>query len=505
MQREKLMNSALAISPKVISHPNGGHQGKTLTLVVGLIVVYLIMEYARPANPLFIPMAISIVLFAKWVALKDKHWDPQVVCFVVLLASIAVMVPFARNTFSALMDFRGMATELMCIAVPVMHFVNTLPRLALVADCLIGVLCYISIFAILSAGRGPGGHVGDENDVAIALVTFMPLALVSAAMAKTTMRRVLSGCAFLIMAAGVVATMSRGGALGLAAMLSYGFWLSPQKMRTALIALVFVIGAAAFAPGEYWAELASIGYEIENQDMNAGTGALRREYWAIARQMFYSNPLFGVGIGNFKWTAGEYQTERQLEQSERVFTGQECHSLYFQVLSEVGLAGMVLFLLILWFNRRDAKYVNAVLEPLLYKENGLAVKGLWAANKSSGTSRGAEGNGTNQMPKAPEGSTSKAEPDVSKAHDLKHLFYYARAIEAGLIGFCVSGIFLSVFTYPHFWLLTALIVALKRIVQDQIGAVALVGGAYVSPGRQGAFQSAHRLSKHEKSIRGLLN
>ena len=53
-------------------------------------------------------------------------------------------------------------------------------------------------------------------------------------------------------------------------------------------------------------------------------------------------------------------------------------------------------------------------------------------------------------------------------HDAEYLLYYSHAIEAGLIGFLVSGIFLSVFTYPHFWLMTALVVSLKHIARERI-------------------------------------
>ena len=46
-----------------------------------LILLYLILEYARPANPMKIPMIISIILFFMWTTLPEKNWSPQIICF----------------------------------------------------------------------------------------------------------------------------------------------------------------------------------------------------------------------------------------------------------------------------------------------------------------------------------------------------------------------------------------------------------------------------------------
>ena len=123
-----------SISESIAVRAKSNDKIKTASFPVVLILVYMVMEYARPANPLFIPMAISIILFAKWALVSQKKWEPQMTCFILLLVSIAIMVPFATNNFSAFLGLRTMAIQLICIAVPMMHFVDTLPRLALVTN-----------------------------------------------------------------------------------------------------------------------------------------------------------------------------------------------------------------------------------------------------------------------------------------------------------------------------------------------------------------------------------
>ena len=60
--------------------------------------------------------------------------------------------------------------------------------------------------------------------------------------------------------------------------------------------------------------------------------------------------------------------------------------------------------------------------------------------------------------------------------DLNKLRYYAHAIRAALFGFLVSGTFLSIFGYPHFWLVTAMTVVLKLRLTDRLKEAAESGG-----------------------------
>ena len=45
--------------------------------------------------------------------------------------------------------------------------------------------------------------------------------------------------------------------------------------------------------------------------------------------------------------------------------------------------------------------------------------------------------------------------------------YLARAMEGSLIGFIVSGVFISTLWYPSLWIMMALVVALRNISETQ--------------------------------------
>lgn len=444
------------------------HEKVGLPLV--LILTYVVMEYARPANPMKIPMVISIVLFLSWLALGKKNWCPQVVCFLLLLAVIAVMGPFAINNFSIWVGFRLMTIQLLCICVPIIHFAATIHKWDVLCRGLIAVYVYVGLYGLLHGGIGPGGHIGDENDLALALNTMMPLAFFSMFVVTSRAWKLVSGVAFVLMAAGVVASFSRGGFLGLATVLLYCFVISPRKKLAVVLAIFLGIGASMFAPDTYWKEIASI--KEAATDTEQGTGALRREYWTIAWNMFLHNPVLGVGLDNFPWNVPEYQSEEQHVRAERSYAGAVAHSLYFTLVAELGLAGALIFLSLLWFNFRDLRAIARTGRE-------------WAGRQGGGR----------------EGAVPRAGEAV--ARDLDKARYYAHALAAGFLGYLISGFFLSVFTYPHMWVLTALTAALKESVRKKVeevesDPVGLEAPAHNRPGDWGARSTGAMVSPCEQ-------
>ncbi|MGC4095545.1 MAG: O-antigen ligase family protein [Nitrospira sp.] len=425
----------------------------TFSFPMVMYLVYLGMEYMRPPNPLGIPLVISIALLFVWLAKPKKIWVPQFYCFFALEAVIAVMGPFAENNFNVFMWARNMGVMLICIVIPLVHVVNNERRFAVFIGGIAVVMAYLGLYAITHGGRGPGGHVGDENDASLALNSFIPLVFLSMFLAKTILQRVLYGLAFGIMVLGVAATMSRGGFLGLVAALGYCIVLTPNKGRTLTLGFVMLLILIPLMPKEYWAEIASIATEASNEDPRKGTGALRKEYWQTAREMFKDNPVFGVGAGNFRWQVGHYQTPDQFERLGRSLDGQECHSVYFATLAELGASGFGLFLAIIWYNVRDLSGMLNKNPPLASQPKRLGLPAQLAQAKVVSLDSRV------RLRRSYSGMIEEVAAPIEQSR----LTLYAHGLRGGLLGFLVSGIFLSAFGYPPFWLLTGLIVALKTI------------------------------------------
>lgn len=402
-----------------------------------LLMIYLFMEYFRPVNPMGIPLGVSVLLFLQWLMQPKKQLTPLIKCYFLFIGIIAVMGPFAANTYSLWTSFQAMTVELLCICIPIIHFVNSFRKVEMFIYALVLLHVYIALHAIASGGFGPGGAVGDENDVALALDMIVPFTIFAFLISDTLRQKILFGAGFAVMLAGVVATNSRGGFLGLLPVLLYSFRFAPHKKLVAVLAVFLVLGAWWFTPQEYWEEMATIQSAAADTDPLQDTGALRREFWAIGWRMYLANPIFGVGLGNFRWNVPDYQSEEQYQRMGRSVAGTVSHSLYFTLLAEVGTAGSIVFAAIFWLTIRSLRLV--IMESK-----------RWEQQRSS------------MMMALPDEFGATLFQELARARNFAH------AIGAGMIGYLVSGAFLTVHMYPHFWIFTALTAALANVTSARL-------------------------------------
>ncbi len=148
------------------------------------------------------------------------------------------------------------------------------------------------------------------------------------------------------------------------------------------------------------------------------TSITRMERWNRGLKMAERFPYFGVGYAN--WSIAE--------RSMFGVSGGLSHNVFIECLSELGYAGLSAFVLLILFtfacNRRTRKLAS----------------------------------------KAPGGN--------------RFLWYMAYGLDAALVGYLVSGFFVTVLYYPYFWINLAMTVALNGVAgksslePDAVGAAA---------------------------------
>ena len=223
---------------------------------------------------------------------------------------------------------------------------------------------------------------------------------------------------------GAMASLSRGGFFGLAAVGAYCWYRSPKKLNALIVVIVAVLFMLVLAPEKYWDEISS---STSDETMGTGTGAARLYTWGIGMDMFYANPIIGVGQNNFPWTFSIYEGDRRF--NDRSIGGRQAHSAWVTLISELGLVGIVIIGTMLVRCYKDLKLVRARFAP------------------------------PDTRPR--HGQIMQAREDVR--------MYLARAMEGSLIGFIVSGVFISTLWYPSLWVMMALVVALRNISETQSG------------------------------------
>ena len=177
----------------------------------------------------------------------------------------------------------------------------------------------------------PGGFIGGNNEIGLALLMTAPLIWYLAQQAsRPALRYALYAAAFLTLVA-VVGTHSRGAFLGLLVMGLMMFIKAKRRLLPALLALVFALALPLFAPQSWFDRMHSIGnYEGDRSAMG------RIDSWRKA-VVIAGQRLTGGGFEVLVWSAAH-----------------DAHSIFFEVLAEQGYPGLVLFLTLILLAWRRA-------------------------------------------------------------------------------------------------------------------------------------------------------
>ena len=291
------------------------------------------------------------------------------------------------------------------------HFVNASRMFILAGACVAIVAINNKLNGIglvegtrVTIGRDIGSILGDPND--LALVLLYPTAFAIATFLEKSiskLERSLSFSTFCILLYAIIATQSRGGLLGLLAVASL---FAYNHIRSKV--LLFTSGTISLGILFIFAginERASGGAAEEGIDESA----MGRLYaWEAAWNMAIDNPILGVGIRNFYYNYFYYSAHWD-------GLNHAVHSTWFGILAESGFIGFSLF-------------ITLIVSTLL-----MSLKMLKTTKNT------------------------QYQPGIKVA---------LNAAPAGIIGFIVSGTFLTQgFTWP-IYLQIALVIALNQYLKS---------------------------------------
>jgi putative inorganic carbon (HCO3(-)) transporter len=168
-----------------------------------------------------------------------------------------------------------------------------------------------------------GGLFDNPNDLALHLVTIIPIALALSFGSRNPLTKLLSVVTVLLMIGGIVSTFSRGGFLAFLAVGILLIWKLARRSRWLIpvVAAPLVIAFVLFAPGGYRTRLATTG----DDSSMARFDDLKRSLFIAAR-----HPLLGVGMDNYILFSNANKAS---------------HNSYTQVASEMGAAAAVIYIL----------------------------------------------------------------------------------------------------------------------------------------------------------------
>ena len=173
-----------------------------------------------------------------------------------------------------------------------------------------------------------GGMFGNPNDLALHLVTMIPLAVCLGIAARSKLMKLVYFAAAVLFVSANFVTYSRGGFLGLIAAAVVLAWKLGRNNRLNVMAVSGVVGLLVIllAPGNYGLRILSIF--IPGLDP-VGSSDQRRELLERSIIVTLRNP-WGIGIGNFP-IVGVHNLVT--------------HNAFTQVSSEIGILGLAAYLI----------------------------------------------------------------------------------------------------------------------------------------------------------------
>lgn len=322
------------------------------------VYAYFFYSTLRPYDfipaliPLRLTMVIQVLTLASWVIAlitgnKQFRWTSMHTLFALLLGAVGLTVITAANNFLAYKVFQGMLGFFVMFVLAV-DLVDSPSRLKSLVWMLLLIHAYFAIKGIhtfvTGSFMGVGGHtsgvvgggsLSDENDFAMMINMMIPFSFFILTTLKGYSKLLGAGLLLLFVMA-VVASFSRGGMVGLTAVLLFALFVSKRKLLATGATVVIVLVMFFFAPSSYWKEAGTI------TDVHESTAESRLDYWQAGIRMFIDYPLIGVGADN-----GPLQMPRFYRGSggrdPNTQWGRAFHGTWPQVMAELGLLGAVPF------------------------------------------------------------------------------------------------------------------------------------------------------------------
>ncbi len=195
----------------------------------------------------------------------------------------------------------------------------------------------------------------DRNDLALLFNMSLPIVLWFLGLQKTTRAKFGFGLAAAALGFCVVMSQSRGGFLGLAAILLYLIFTERGVPLRYRLAPVFAFAAGLMLlPAEVSDRLRTLTSLESDYNVESATG--RMEIWKRGMEYTRDHPIFGLGLTNFPIA------EATLSDEARQFGGRwkasVAHNSYMEILAETGIPGGMLYvgmigaMFVLVFHRR---------------------------------------------------------------------------------------------------------------------------------------------------------
>ncbi len=267
-------------------------------------------------------------------------FSTEVKSILALVGLAIITMPIARDPSMAWAIFNDPFIKAVLMFIVMVNVVRTRKRLVMLIWLSLIISIYISLMAISLYLKGEFktegyrvsidliGLFNNPNDLAIQMVTMIPIVLGMALASKNILKRLFFLAVGGLFLFGMLITFSRGAFLALVATSAMLVWKlgREQRLKYTLIAVVCGTVFLAIAPGNYGLRVLSIVFPGLDP---VGSAGARRDGLMVSILVTARNP-WGIGIGNSPGFSPH---------------GLQTHNSYTQVSSELGVLGLAAYVI----------------------------------------------------------------------------------------------------------------------------------------------------------------
>jgi putative inorganic carbon (hco3(-)) transporter len=316
------------------------------------LFLFTIVVYVRPyeifpslawlSRSAFWIALVTIIVFvpAQFMIEGNLTTRPREVNLILMFCLLGLLsIPLATSRDDAWEIFSSNLIKIVLMFIVMVNVVRTRFRLMSLLILAIMVAAYVSVNAIndyrlgrledmgLRIAGSIGGMLENPNDLALYLVSILPIGVGLFLGTHRNPLRILYLLSAVLMAVAIVCTFSRGGFIGLLAALTVLALKFGRKNKTAvvIVGVLCVVMLVALAPSKYGSRIGSIFGSDATGSADERKGILIRSFIVSLR-----HPLLGVGMGNF-----------------HIYSDHELvsHNSYTQVSAEMGTIAALIYVM----------------------------------------------------------------------------------------------------------------------------------------------------------------
>ena len=344
-----------------------------------------------------------------WKRENYKYIKREITCFFILLILFFGARFFAADPQVTKIYFNEHLHEV-AIGIVFVFYFRKINLLNFFTKLLILYIIFAAYIGIAEGGRIWGHNfLQDENQISALMAMVIPVTFYYSFFTKEKKYKIICYAGIALFITLTVVSLSRGGFLAVSTVLLCIFWGSKKKILAGIFLILVVIGVVTFAPDKFFSEVKTL-----EQGTEEATAAGRMEYWRRAYIMFKENPVFGKGICQFPVLSHKYALpDKEIGRADFLV----CHSCWFQILSELGIIGIICYGLIFYDYFKTWQMINK----------------------------------------------RKAEDKSTYIPEETYLFYknISTGLAVGMVGFMVAGTFIDILIFPYYYTFVFFMMGIK--------------------------------------------